>query len=360
MNGKKKIIYIIHDLKIGGVETALLTAIPLLIERYDFRLICLGIIDPQIKEQFNKNELDSIMAFSPYNPVSFVKVLRYISKFQPDLMLASLWRANLLASVAKSLRKSLIFISFNHNTRLAHLAEKIVQNRSVKLAEEVWTDSSSTATFIQARYHLPQLPKIISFLIRAVPANEINFSNIQQHRFLFVGRVIKIKRIDLIILFAQMLKKNSFNYKIDIFGPDEDNIWQTYSEKIIQENLNITYHGPRPYTELAALYTDYHHYVQFSDYEGMSISVVEAMMSGLVCFVRPVGEIKKYSSHLVSAVHLQGTSEKELDTFFTESRLILNDGSRMANISKSAKENWQNILLYKEDLINNIDRTLGY
>jgi len=358
MNGKKKVIYIIHDLKIGGVETALLTAMPILTEKYDFRLICLGIIDSKIKSKLKERELNSIIEYSPYNPISFVKAWRFIISFKPDLTLASLWRANFLATLTVFFNKRLAFVSFNHSTKHAHLAENIVQKASVKLAKEIWTDSFSTSNFIQSRYNLPDSPKIISFLLRNVPAKKINFNEITEHKFMFVGRIIKIKRLDLIIRFSQMLSQHGFQYKIDIYGPDEDNLWQAFEDQISQETLNITYQGPRPYDELANIYTEYHHYVQFSDYEGMSISVVEAMMSGLVCFLRPVGEIKNYSNHLQNAIHLSNISEEGLELFFKTARKVLNDPEQMTQLSKAAKENWKETILYNQDLINNIDRIL--
>jgi hypothetical protein len=91
----------------------------------------------------------------------------------------------------------------------------------------------------------------------------------------------------------------------------------------------------------------------------MSISVVEAMMSGLVCFVRPVGEIQKYSKHLVNAIHLTDLSELARETFINDSIAVLSEPAKMDQISLFAQQQWQNKPLYQQDLCDNIERVIN-
>jgi glycerol kinase len=54
--GRKKLLYILHNVQIGGVEVALLSAIPDLNKKYDLRVLALGTVDHQIISNLTENE----------------------------------------------------------------------------------------------------------------------------------------------------------------------------------------------------------------------------------------------------------------------------------------------------------------
>ena len=60
---KKKLIYVLHDFKSGGVEVALLSAFKDLENSFDFRLIVLCFTDSEFIESLNKYQKNRIISF---------------------------------------------------------------------------------------------------------------------------------------------------------------------------------------------------------------------------------------------------------------------------------------------------------
>ena len=106
----QKLLYILHDIQIGGVEVALLSAIPELNRQFDLKVMVLGTVDTNITSHLTSEEKACLVPFdyklSMY-PLVIPKMIRFILRFAPDVMICSLWRASLLGVMAKKLRPRL-------------------------------------------------------------------------------------------------------------------------------------------------------------------------------------------------------------------------------------------------------------
>jgi hypothetical protein len=63
LEAKRKLVYILHNIAIGGVEVALLSAIPELNRKYHLKVIVLGQIDQKIIADLNPEERDVFSTF---------------------------------------------------------------------------------------------------------------------------------------------------------------------------------------------------------------------------------------------------------------------------------------------------------
>ena len=92
---RKKLLYILHGMQIGGVEVALLSAIPDLNRKYEVRILALGKVNDQIISNLTEDEkkLSFCSHFKLYYyPFAISKLLKFISDFNPDIMICSLWK----------------------------------------------------------------------------------------------------------------------------------------------------------------------------------------------------------------------------------------------------------------------------
>ncbi len=92
-------------------------------------------------------------------------------------------------------------------------------------------------------------------------------------------------------MFSQIQKTNP-NASFYIFGSDDSELAQI--SKTIKACRAVRIFGPVSINQIIELSASYDYYLQLSDFEGMAMSVVEAMQSGLIPIVTPVGEILNY------------------------------------------------------------------
>ncbi len=104
--------------------------------------------------------------------------------------------------------------------------------------------------------------------------------------FINVGRLVPLKRHDLLIQSCRMLP-DDVNYKVLIVG---DGPQRQYIEQEIQENNlldKVVMTGQRE--DIASLLNASDCFIQCSDTEGLSMSIMEAMAASLPCIVTDVG-----------------------------------------------------------------------
>jgi glycosyltransferase involved in cell wall biosynthesis len=95
-------------------------------------------------------------------------------------------------------------------------------------------------------------------------------------------------------------------------------------------------------------------YLGTSRYEGMAMSVVEAMQLGLVPVVRPVGEIARYCVHGVNALFIRSEEEAVEDVL-----ALLADADTYARLRQSAVSTWKRRPLYSQSMIAAVNQLLG-
>lgn len=358
---KRKVIYILHDLKPGGVEVALLSALEDLNKEFDFRLIVLGFIDFDFIKHLDEGVKDKIEIF-PYKtvlfPFYFFKSIIYVLRFKPDVLISSLWRANLIGSLSKLLRKRIRFITFIHSTKFFHFFDKIISLIALRIADKVFVDSiASKNRIMKIRRNLDC--EIISFVICSNETN-LKLSRIEKKaRFLFIGRINWVKNIPLAVRFVKELRSLGVDLEFDVYGPDDGDLRNVIHEIEKQDaHLYVHLKGVLDTQDKYALFFNYHFYIQFSHFEGMAMSVVEAMQYGLVCIVNPVGEIPSYTRDMKSAIYVN----TELGSFSIEDlyrvKNVVDDPKLFNYISKSGASSVKNKIKYKDSLVSEIYKVL--
>lgn len=110
---------------------------------------------------------------------------------------------------------------------------------------------------------------------------------------------------------------------------------------------NVIFKGPMGREDIAVAASRASFYLQTSLVEGMAMSVVEAMQSGLVPVVTPVGEIAHYCLDQESAIFVD-----EDDATVAAVLDLLSDPDRYRRMSHAAAKHWQGKPLYRDDFLD--------
>lgn len=355
----QKLLYILHDVQIGGVEVALLSALPELNRQFDLKVMVLGTIDDDMTRHLSPKERACLIPFdyklSMY-PLAIAKMIRFILNFAPDVMICSLWRASLLGIIVKKLRPKLRFISFVHNTAFFHRFDRLFSHTAIHHADVVFTDSRATATFVAERFK-PSVPvKVISFFTSHSPDFKTALPlNSQDVRFLFLGRINTVKNLPLAIDTIRYLSDRGYNASLDIYGRD-DGMLETVTEYIRANQLEsrVRFLGEVNGSRKLEIFRNYNFLIQLSANEGMAMSVAEAMQNGLACFVTAVGEIPNYATDMETAIFADISTAEAFGNSLKKLEFVIADPHLYDRISSDSYEGFKTVDTYSESLIRGI------
>jgi glycosyltransferase involved in cell wall biosynthesis len=173
----------------------------------------------------------------------------------------------------------------------------------------------------------------------------------------YFGRISQRKGVDRSIKFCSLLKKEGVNFIFDIYG---DGPFELYREKIKKSGLEnvVNIKDKLPLHRVSEYMNRYDFLLQLSNHEGMALAVVEAMSSGLVPIVTPVGEIKRYTRDGVNAIWLDANFDNNLPALVEKIKEIINNPTNYHRISSSVAGTFINYKKYSESLIEVIDSYL--
>jgi glycosyltransferase involved in cell wall biosynthesis len=212
------------------------------------------------------------------------------------------------------------------------------------LAVAVWADSEAS---MRLRFRRPPRARvaIIPFLSDHIaPAERRKAGAAVEPAFIFWGRLAAQKNLHRALELFRLVRTMRADARFTIVGPDGgqlEELRQWADGAGMAEAVSFT--GPMPFDDIRAIVPGHAFYLQTSDYEGMAMSVVEAMQLGLVPVVTPVGETSRYCRHGHNALLVAGlgdTARQLLD--------LLLDPARYDTIRQAAIATWAGHPLYRD------------
>lgn len=283
----KSVTHLIPFDGIGGVEIAA-------------RTMSDGPLDSDIT--FKKLYLTREVNKDLNSPAVYVKTLKILLRDKPDLVIASLWRSYIILILFKLVRPRARVVTFLHAAKHVHLVDRILTKAAISVSDTIWADSQHTIDGrVPRRWRAGA--KVISYLL---DRPERPVSRPLEPRFVFWGRLAPQKGLETAIRLFEMVHKVRPDAKFDIIGPDRGELVKL-KRKVAEADLSevIKFHGGLSRSECFAIAKDCTFYLQTSVFEGMAVSVVEAMQHGLVPVVTPVGEIRSYCRDGENAIVIQ-------------------------------------------------------
>jgi glycosyltransferase involved in cell wall biosynthesis len=328
----KKLAYIIPGLSVGGAEVALLSAIPALNKSFNFKLICLSKYNPSFVAALPEDERRNIVTFHGFI-LSYVRAFFFILRFNPDILVTSLWKAAMLGIAVKLFRRKTNYVEFVHNSTYFNFLDRVVTKSAIQCSDIVFCDSLSAKEFINRQYFNKPV-RIISFLRFPSPATWAPKTGIRL-RALYVGRFHEQKRVDWLVLLVKTFVDNGLPFEVDLFGRDDGSmslVRSLIAKYHLEKHISIK--GETAANEIKDLFPLYDFYFQTSAVEGMAMSVVEAMQHGLICVLTNAGEIRNYATNRENAIIIEDISD--LSAVVEQVKKVAVDVNYANHISRNA------------------------
>lgn len=344
---KKKVIHLIPQDGLGGVEQAARSLIPASDLDIKVAFMCGNSLS---KNKFvelisKKNTLGSL--------TTYIKSFKYLLRSKPELLVCSLWKSSAIGLPYYFYRKAkndknFKFVLLIHASSFSHMADKIITKMAIHFADEVWCDSkaSKEATFKTDKYS--NKIKTISFLVKTDTPNLIKRKN----NFVYWGRIAKVKRIDKSIILFNKIKNHLPGTLFYIYGPDGgelQNLKQLIKELKLEESVFFMGAKKPNYYPKEILSSKF--FLNSSANEGMAIAVTEAMQLGLVPVVTPVGEIPNYCTDNYNSIFFDEEAYQNIIT-------CIDNTSIYDELSENARLYWDKKPDYSQDFNKNCLRLI--
>lgn len=157
------------------------------------------------------------------------------------------------------------------------------------------------------------------------------------------SRVIELKRIDLIIDFIKKIV--DANCKVRWIhlgnGPEIDRIKQYAYSKL--NEIDYFFLGYVANEEILNIYKNYDvdFFINMSDYEGIPVSIMEALSIGIPTIARNVGANSEIVNHTNGFLINDITNEDEISTLITFVRQRIYDIEKYSAYSANARTSWE-------------------
>jgi glycosyltransferase involved in cell wall biosynthesis len=288
---------------------------------------------------------------SPSDPRNFIQSIRWLRTQHPHLLIASLWRCHLVMILYKLINHRCKSVSFIHSSSPVHVLDCLITLASMAVASEIWVDSIATMNSrVPHKWH--SKVRAVSFLLekRIAVASEL-----PRPSFVFWGRLAYPKNLDRAIRTFKAVQQSFPSAKFQIIGPDGGRL--DCLQRLVQDlslSGNVQFLGARGHDEIELFAKRSSFYLQTSLFEGMAMSVIEAMQLGLVPVVTHVGEIASYCKdghNSLIATDPESTALRILD--------ILGAPIRYRALQEQAIATWSKTPLYRDEFIGRSLRLLN-
>jgi glycosyltransferase involved in cell wall biosynthesis len=327
-----KVAHILPSLDIGGVEIAVKRSFEMLQSKFDYRI-------------FTVRRRGSIECGQR-------SVLRLLwghirNRWRPDVVVTSLWWAHPIGYLLRFF--GVRWLAFFHNSRSMHAVEDVVVHWAWSNADDLLVDSDASARFLGRRISRPS--SVVPYIFdRSTSVNEAASRDID---VVWVGRNSTQKRPDLARQFFRALSRSIPRARLAfvVGGSAPDFLRELGAET----GWDVSVFVSLDHDAVLDILGRSRFYLLVSDFEGMSMSTIEAIQSGCVAVVRPVGEISKYLDSN-SAVLIENDSATEIDRAARAVAAAWNDRATTDRFRRAAQAKVQALPRYVDALVLALQR----
>ena len=309
---------------------------------------------PNKSQTFHKN---GILPSLQKNKINILKLLiliisQFINlfltslKFKPDYIYAHwfLPQAIISALVCKILKIKLVFTTHGAEVLLLNnikLLNKILINFVLKNTYKFTANSEITLNEIKKNCK----PDYISSKYMVIPMgiqdkffkeNNIEFNN--DNNFLYIGRLVDYKGVDMLIKCLNKFKDSGNNFRLDILGSGVDeNLLKKEVHNLGLENY-IVFHGFKNFDEKLKFYknaslTFIPSIVSDKRLEGGPLTLIEAMSQKNICIVSDSVGFVKYCNNKNSLVFASGDIESMYNKLIKYTEMNKDEKESMRNFA---------------------------
>lgn len=308
-----RVAHVLPWMMIGGVETGVQRSLDALQHEFDYRVFHVrrapGILDCGQRSIWHL--LGGIVS----------------GRWRPDLVVTSLSWAHPLGQLCQLL--GIPWVAFFHSSGFSHARDEFSQRWAWRRADHCLADSEATRAAMATRGERP---------CRVVPYRFMESAEVPAwaHReidMIWVGRNHPDKRLDLFLaLLDAVMARQPCGRAVLVVAGDVD---ATLAARAAARGWRLDVICNAGNDQVRALLRQARFYILLSDYEGMSMSTIEAVMAGCVPVVRPVGEIPVYVPP-DAGLHVEDVSEAALARVAVQLCQLWRDGEAAARMNRLA------------------------
>lgn len=330
-----RVIHLLPYSGIGGAEAAARSMTKFSSEQLDFQLRW---IYPEVRTADER--------WHTYNPVALPKATRGVLKDKPDLLIVSLWRACIVGILVRLFRPKTQLVVLIHNSVDAHWLDYFFTRWAMAWSSAIWADSAAS---VRLRFgDKAPATTIIPFLTRHLKAPLVRDADQgPTPTFIYWGRLAPQKNLTRALELFHRIWRVRPEARFTVIGPG---VQETLVLHSVRDRLGlmhaVRFKSAMKFLDITAEAELCAFYLQTSNYEGMSLSVVESMQLGLVPVVTPVGEIGSYCRDGENAVLVE-SDEKAAETVLR----LLEDPQAYERLRRNAIQTWQGKPIYRDVVI---------
>jgi len=288
-----KVAIICKTLLKGGAEKQAL----LLAKSLPGRNIDVCLINLNINKTDSENLrfiIDNSIEYYPQSGKLFEKLRRVrkiLQKENVTYIVSYLTLANFLGGINKILNKKIKIIGGIRNEKLPFykfLLEKIIHNYVNDAT--VFNNYSGKEKFVERGFNPDKISVIQNAIEFDLPEPSSGKDNDREIRIITIGRFVKQKDYATALhsfkLLADKVRSRNFKYLIVGYGPLENEIRTLAEELKIDDKIEILINPP----DIPKILTESDIFLSTSLFEGVSNSIMEAMVAGLPVVATDVGD----------------------------------------------------------------------
>lgn len=283
-----RVAHIVPSMYIGGVEIAIQRSFARLNEAFDYRIFWVK----------RRGTLPV-----PAQHVLCVLGSALSQRWRPDVVVTSLWYAHPFGWLMRLF--GCRWVAFFHNSGFSHVIDGAVQRWAWRHADRLLVDSGATLNAMQA--FAQRDAQAVSYIFEQTPVDPNGARDIG---LLWVGRSVSEKRIDLFVEMVRATKAwdPGMQCVAVVAGEPPDCLLEAATDPALRLKILCN----QTNEQVRRLLARAKYYVLTSDYEGMSMTTIEAVQCGCVPVVRPVGEIGRYLDTDSAVFIKEGTTDAVL------------------------------------------------
>jgi len=318
-----KFLYLLDSYTRGGAQLGLATLVENgFFEDHEVTICALSGVSlvERLEASVGPQHVISLLGRGPLNTgkvlISIVPLLKLLWRERPNVMIVSLPRANVVGRVASLFFPSVKVVSFEHNTDYRNKFSPVLKYTS-PLVAGVFFDHQETWASVQKPFYpdlaperscyvplvmFSEVPETVSD--KAFPRKEPAF------RIISAGRLTAQKNYVELLYAIRKLLDDGYNVELLIAGTGE--LETTLRETAVLLGLQDRVSLPGFLKDWASLCSEFDIYVQTSLYEGLCISVLEAMAQAMLVVASDVGGIRQYGRDRGNMIKIQGETRAEI------------------------------------------------
>ena len=294
MQKKIRILYLINSFVMGGAEKGLVRIVSgLNSNKYEIMVVSLQDRSEQLIPELEKTgvKIVRLSASSNYDIRVVYKLYKLIKNYVPDVFICSLFHSTILGRITGTLAKTPIIINWEHNENFGSLLRRWINRATVSLSSKIFCDSEIVR--IQVIKQLcPKEKSVETIPIGGIDLAQYRYRERSKSPAVVVGAVgmlTKQKGFAYLIEAAKLVSEKKANVSFSIVGdgPEFESLKNLVKELQLEDTVHLL--GLR--YDIPDLLSKWHIYAQPSIWEGLCITVVEAMACGLPIIASNVGGI---------------------------------------------------------------------